>query len=85
MSKKKSYMDNINILSENFWKKLKYKIAHKLAVRNIKKDKSVKKEIDDLNQEIKDLWDDFNKHVSKVDPSHKAVKPKKVSIDDFIG
>ena len=39
MSKKKSYMDNNNILSENFLKKLRDKIANKLAVRKIKKDK----------------------------------------------
>ena len=85
MSKKKSYMDNNNILSENFLKKLRDKIANKLAIRNIKKDKSVKKDINNLNQELKDLWDDFNKKASEVDPNHKPYKPKKVTIDDFIG
>tara|TARA_R110000851_G_scaffold15193_1_gene50453 strand:+ start:1004 stop:1261 length:258 start_codon:yes stop_codon:yes gene_type:complete len=85
MSKKKSYMDNCGILSENFLKKLRDKIANKLAVRNIKKDKSVKKDIDNLNQDLKDLWDDFNKAASKADSDHKPFKPKKLSIDDFIG
>lgn len=85
MSKKKSYMDNINVLSENFFKKLKYKIADKLAIRSIKKNKSVKKDIDRLNKELKDLWDDFNKKAIEVDPTHKSFKPKKLSIDDFIG
>jgi len=78
-------MDNINVLSENFFKKLKYKIADKLAIRSIKKNKSVKKDIDRLNKELKDLWDDFNKKAIEVDPTHKSFKPKKLSIDDFIG
>ena len=85
MSMKKSFMDNHNILSENFLKKLRDKIANKLAVRNIKKDKSVKKDIDNLNQDLKDLWDDFNKAASEVDSNHTSFKPKKLSIDDFIG
>ena len=85
MSKKKSFMDNHNILSENFLKKLRDKIANKLAVRNIKKDKSVKTDIDNLNQDLKDLWDDFNKAASEADSNHKPFKPKKLSIDDFIG
>ena len=41
MSKKKSYMDNDNILSENFLKKLRNKIADKLVVRGMKKDKKI--------------------------------------------
>ena len=85
MSKKKSFMDNHNILSENFLKKLRDKIANKLAVRNIKKDKSVKTDIDNLNQDLKDLWDDFNKAASEADSDHTSFKPKKLSIDDFIG
>ena len=85
MSMKKSFMDNHNILSENFLKKLRDKIANKLAVRNIKKDKSVKKDIDNLNQDLKDLWDDFNKAASEVDSNHTSFKPKKLSIEDFIG
>ena len=85
MSKKKSYMDSTNILSENLLKKLRDKIAHKSAVRSIKKDKNVKKEIDDLNKEIRDIWDSFNEKALEVDPTHKPYKPKKVTIDDFIG
>jgi len=85
MSKKKSYMDNDNILSENFLKKLRNKIADKLVVRSMKKDKKVLKQVDDLNKEIKDLWDDFNKTASEISPNYKPYKPKKVTIDDFIG
>ena len=85
MSKKKSYMDNNNILSENFLKKLRDKIANKLANREIKRNKTIKKDIDNLNQEIKDLWDNFNKKALEVDPNHKSYKPKKLTIDDFIG
>ena len=85
MSKKKSYMDSANILSENLLKKLRDKIAHKLAVRSIKKDKNVKKDIDDLNKEIRDIWDSFNEKALEVDPTHKSYKPKKVTIVDFIG
>ena len=85
MSKKKSYMDIESILSENFLKKIRDKIANKLAVRNIKKDRQIKKNIDNLNQEIKDLWDDFNEWAEKDDPNYTPYKPKKVTIDDFIG
>ena len=85
MSKKKSYMDNDNILSENFLKKLRDKIANKLAIRNIKKDKQVQKDIKKLNQEIGDLWDEINNWASKIDPDEKPFKPKKLTIDDFIG
>ena len=51
----------------------------------MKKDKKILKQVDDLNKEIKDLWDDFNKKASEVNPNHKPYKPKKVTIDDFIG
>ena len=61
-------MDIESILSENFLKKIRDKIANKLAVRNIKKDRQIKKNIDNLNQEIKDLWDDFNEWAEKDDP-----------------
>ena len=84
MSKKKSYMDSTNILSENLLKKLRDKIAHKLAVRNLKKDPSVKKDIDDLNKDLEKLWDDFNNSIINDDPNHKPYKPKKVTVDDFI-
>jgi len=66
MSKKKSYMDNDNILSENFLKKLRNKIANKLAVRKIKKDKQVKKDMANLNKDIKDIWDDINKLKARI-------------------
>tara|TARA_R110000823_G_scaffold271029_1_gene390510 strand:+ start:1057 stop:1314 length:258 start_codon:yes stop_codon:yes gene_type:complete len=85
MSKKKSYMDMDNILSEGFYKKIIHKIADKLTVRALKKDPKIKKDIDNLNQELKDLWDDFNKSASEVDSDYKPFKPKKVTIDDFIG
>jgi len=85
MSKKKSYMDNDNILSENFLKKLRNKIADKLVVRGMKKDKKILKKVDDLNKKVEDIWDDFNKKTLEYDPDYKPYKPKKVTIDDFIG
>ena len=74
-----------NILSEGLYKKIIKKIANKIAVRNIKKDPKTKKDVDNLNKELKDLWDDFNKFAKEVDPNHKSFKPKKVTIDDLIG
>ena len=85
MSKKKSYMDNKNLLSENFFKKLKYKIANKIAIRNIKKDKQVKKDMEQLNKEIADLWDDINAVDAEFNPKAKPFKPKKITVDDLIG
>lgn len=85
MSNKKSFMDIDNILSEGLYKKIINKIANKIAVRNIKKDPKTKKDVDNLNKELKDLWDDFNKFANEVDPNHKSFKPKKVTIDDLIG
>ena len=78
-------MDIENILSENFLKKIRDKIANKLAVRNIKKDRQIKKNIDNLNQEIKDLWDDFNKRAKEIDPDYKTYKPKtNYKLSDFL-
>ena len=85
MSKKKSYMDNDNILSENFLKKLRNKIADKLVVRGMKKDKKIQKSIDTLNDELAKLWDDINKIDKELNPKSKPHKFKKVTIDDFIG
>ena len=85
MSKKKSYMDNNNILSENFLKKLRDKIANKLAVRKIKKDKQVKKDMANLNKDIQAIWDDINELEAKFNPKAKPFKPKKITVDDLIG
>ena len=85
MSKKKSYMDNDNILSENFLKKLRNKIADKLVVRGMKKDKKVLKRLDNLNSDLKNFWDEMNQKLGEHDPDYKPYKPKKVTIDDFIG
>ena len=82
---KKSYMNKSNILSENFLKKLRDKIANKLAIISIKKDKKIKNDMKNLNKELEDLWASFNDMASNVDPNHKPHKPKKVTIDDFIG
>ena len=85
MSKKKSYMDNTNILSENYLKKLRDKIANKLAVRKIKKDKQVKKDMANLNKDIQAIWDDINELEAKFNPKAKPFKPKKITVDDLIG
>tara|TARA_R100000664_G_C2759404_1_gene149136 strand:+ start:41 stop:298 length:258 start_codon:yes stop_codon:yes gene_type:complete len=85
MSKKKSYMDNKNLLSENFFKKLKHKIANKIAIRNIKKDKQVKKDMVNLNKDIQAIWDDINELEKLFNPKAKPFKPKKITVDDLIG
>ena len=78
-------MDNNNILSENFLKKLRDKIANKLAVRKIKKDKQVKKDMANLNKDIQAIWDDINELEAKFNPKAKPFKPKKITVDDLIG
>jgi hypothetical protein len=85
MSKKKSYMDNDNILSENLLKKIRDKLANKLAIRQIKNDSQVKKNVKKLNKEIEELWDEINDFEKQFNPKAKPFKPKKLTIDDLIG
>ena len=52
MSKKKSFMDVDNIISEGIYSKFIDKIASKIAKSNLKKDKKIKKDLDNLNKEL---------------------------------
>lgn len=85
MSKKKSYMDVDNILSEGIYDKFVDKIANMIAKSNLKKDKKIKKDLNNLNKDIKDLWDDFNKRAKEIDPNYKTYKPKtNYKLSDFL-
>ena len=84
MSNKKSYMNVDNILSENVYKKIVDKLADKITKSKIKNSKEVKKIIDDLNNDIKKGWDEFNKIAKESDPNYKPYKPKKYKLSDLV-
>ena len=84
MSSKKSYMDVDNILSEGIYQKIVDKIADKITKSNMKKSKEVKKIIDDLNNDIKKGWEEFNKIAKEADPNYKPYKPKKYKLSDMV-
>ena len=84
MSNKKSYMDVDNILSEGIYQKIVDKIADKITKSNMKKSKEVKKIIDDLNNDIKKGWEEFNKIAKEADPNYKPYKPKKYKLSDLV-
>ena len=84
MSNKKSYMNVDNILSEGIYQKIVDKIADKITKSNMKKSKEVKKIIDDLNNDIKKGWEEFNKIAKEVDPNYKPYKPKKYKLSDLV-
>jgi len=84
MSSKKSYMDVDNILSEGIYQKIVDKIADKITKSNMKKSKEVKKIIDDLNNDIKKGWEEFNKIAKEADPNYKPYKPKKYKLSDLV-
>ena len=77
-------MDNDNILSENLLKKIRDKLANKLAIRQMKKDPQVKKNVKKLNKEIEELWDEINDFEKQFNPKAKPFKPKKLTIDDLV-
>ena len=84
MSSKKSYMDVDNILSEGIYQKIVDKIADKITKSNMKKSKEVKKIIDDLNNDIKKGWEEFNKIAKEADPNYKPYKPKKYKLSALV-
>ena len=79
MSKKKSYMDNKNIMADGFFSKLLsvFKLSPD-KVKKVKKDKKVKKSIKQLNKNWDDLADMFAKDY--------GIKPKfeKFKVSDFM-
>ena len=81
MSKKKSYMDRENVLSEGFFSKIIDKIAgkDKSLKSQLKKDKKLQKTITDMNDSIQTLEDYLNSL-----PKGDKVKLNKHSIGDFL-
>ena len=77
-------MDVDNILSDGIYKKIVDKIADKITKSNMKKSKEVKKIIDDLNNDIKKGWEEFNKIAKEADPNYKPYKPKKYKLSDLV-
>ena len=73
-----------NILSENVYKKIVDKLAVKITKSKMKNSKEVKKIIDDLNNDIKKGWDEFNKIAKESDPNYKPYKPKKYKLSDLV-
>tara|TARA_R100001509_G_C4762051_1_gene180065 strand:- start:145 stop:381 length:237 start_codon:yes stop_codon:yes gene_type:complete len=73
-----------NILSENVYKKIVDKLADKITKSKMKNSKEVKKIIDDLNNDIKKGWDEFNKIAKESDPNYKPYKPKKYKLSDLV-
>ena len=61
MSKKKSYMNRNNLLSEGFFDKLKKFIKDKKVLKKIKNDLKVKNTLNKLNNSQEDLEDYLNK------------------------
>ena len=81
MSKKKSYMDKDNILSEGFLEFLRKKLVQ---IPALKKDKNVQKSLNKLNSSLKDVEKELNKRWKELDPKHKPVKLSKYKETDFI-
>ena len=81
MSKKKSYMDKNNIISEGFFDTLK---KYLVKYPTIRKDKKVKDSIKSLNNDVKELEKLLNKRFKELDPKHKSIKLSKYKSTDFI-
>ena len=81
MRKKKSYMDNNNILSEGFFDTLKKYLTKypKLA-----KDKKFNSALNDLNKGRKKFNDLLNADIEKYGLDMKPVKFDKTKISDFL-
>ena len=81
MSKKKSYMDNKNILAEGFFSKL-FKIVKDTDVKKkIEKDKDLKKDIKSLNKRTQSLEDRLNGYLKAA--GKKPIKLDKYTVKDF--
>ena len=70
MSKKKSYMDKENILSEGILDKL----LRKLRVSKLSKDKKIISNLLDLNKGVLDIEKELNRRFKELDPKHKPIK-----------
>ena len=83
MSKKKSYMNNENILAENFFSKLAKLLGFpSKAEKLLKKDKKIVSGFKNLNKGVQDIEDAMNKTAKEF--GLKKVKLSKYKLSDFI-
>ena len=80
MSKKKSYMDKENILSEGILDKL----LRKLRISKLSKDKKIISNLLDLNKGVLDIEKELNRRFKELDPKHKPIKLSKYKLGDFV-
>ena len=83
MSKKKSYMNRDNLLSEGFFDKLKKFIKDKRVLKKVQNDPKVKNNLNKLNSSQKDLENYLNK-LLKDAGLEQNVKLSKFDAKDFI-
>ena len=83
MSKKKSYMNRDNLLSEGFFDKLKKFIKDKRVLKKVQNDPKVKNNLNKLNSSQKDLENYLNK-LLKDAGFEQNVKLSKFDAKDFI-
>ena len=82
MSKKKSYMNNENILSENFFSKLKKLLGLSSKEEKIlKKNKSFMKNFKDLGKATTELEKAINRDLKKL--GKKPIKLDRYELSDF--
>ena len=83
MSKKKSYMNNENILAENFFSKLARLLGFpSKAEKLLRKDKKIMSGLKDLNKSMQDVEDALNRTAKRF--GLKKVKVNKYKLSDFI-
>lgn len=82
MSKKKSYMNHLNLITEGFFEKLLKIIKDKKLVSKLKKDKNLNKDLSNLNKLTQDTEDRINKDLLSL--GKKPIKLSKFTIKDFI-
>lgn len=79
MSKKKSYMNQSNLITEGFFDKLKSLLGlDSKKVKKLKKDKKITGNLNKLNKS----WSDIEKHIEK--EYGQKVKFNKFKLTDFI-
>tara|TARA_Y100000361_G_C11122002_1_gene323769 strand:+ start:18 stop:269 length:252 start_codon:yes stop_codon:yes gene_type:complete len=83
VSKKKSYMNHLNLITEGFFEKLLKIIKDKKLVNKLKKDKVITKNLKSLNQINKDTEDRINKDLIALGKKPNF-KLSRFSIKDFI-
>jgi len=82
VSKKKSYMNQSNLIAEGFFSKLLKLIKDKNIVNKLKKDKVLTKDLNNLNKLTQDTEDRINKDLQSL--GKKPIKLSKFTIKDFI-